>query len=197
MKAKTVLVALLSITWTFWLAGATVAAVWSSVADAPWEKIATREAAGTIDKPVVNPERTPVFTSTPSPVATPTPALEVMRTPNPLPTPYQRRITGAEAANIVRREMNRRSNESFFEPVKDAQGQVVEWRVRASVLEQPLPIFREYTECKAVDFNDYLRAWIVSCTGNIVAVKTGNKLPFRESELFRLSDLTQTLVEGP
>ena len=114
-----------------------------------------------------------------SPTSLPTPR------PTPVVTPYVRQLTGAEAAAIAKETRN----QDFFE----------EWKKRADEAKQTdfkgwLNYSEEYRTCKAVDFNEVSKGWIVVCEG-IMSIKPPSR-PFEEPlgpHTYRVNDLTKTV----
>ncbi len=82
-------------------------------------------------------------------------ASEAPPTPVPAkPTPYQRRLTGAEAARIVETTVNREAIQGFLDRIEEAQ---------EKNQEPPPPSHFLLDDCKSVDFNEFQKAWIVEC----------------------------------
>jgi len=100
----------------------------------------------------------------------PTVAPETRQTATP--TPYQPRLTGPEAAAIVRTTINRRSSDNLS-------------------ADQSIPLV-QLDSCESTDFNDRLLAWVVECEASALTLSSGNKVPLG-THTYRLYDSTQTV----
>ena len=98
--------------------------------------------------------------------------------PKPTATPYQKKLTGAEAAAIVRTEKNKEYIAPFLTPTTADAGDFL----------------LQLDSCEAVDFNETARAWIVECEGSIHSVDTGNESPL-SLQTFRLYDDTEKIEQ--
>jgi hypothetical protein len=83
-------------------------------------------------------------TRTARPAATPTPE----PTATIEPTAYQRRLTAMEAAALVQVELNDEASQRYSDEVdrEDAD-----------------PVLIQYRGCEAGEFNESIRAWIITC----------------------------------
>ena len=92
----------------------------------------------------------------------------------PTPTPYQKQLTGAEAATIVSRAKN------------DENLQFV-------LTNTPTPpYYLKLDTCDSVDFNEAARAWIVECDATFVDTTTGRESP-QPTLTYRLYDATKII----
>jgi len=89
-------------------------------------------------------------------------SLEATRTPSLTPTPYQRRLTGAEAAVTL----EKRINDSWGEEMRKQWNEGLRGLRSLSLLEN----------CKTVDFNEMSRAWIIQCTNYAQTVTLGDRI---------------------
>ena len=102
----------------------------------------------------------------PSPTSAPSPVQE------PIPTPYERKLTGAEAAAIVKRTLNMQNTARLLTPTAE-----------------PPEYFIQLEGCQPVDFNESRKAWIVECDATLTSVESGNDTPL-STQTYRLFDAT-------
>ncbi len=88
------------------------------------------------------------------------------------PTPYQPRLTGPEAAAIVRTTIDRQSSDNLS-------------------ADQSIPLV-QLDSCESTDFNERLQAWVVECDASALTLSSGNKVPLG-THTYRLYDSTQTV----
>ena len=101
-----------------------------------------------------------------APTPTPAPTPTASPTQDPSPSPYQRRLTGVEAAANVRRE----ANEDYISPVESVIGG---WR-----------------DCEASDFNESSRSWVVQCNLHLTSLETGKTTIFPSPGIWLINDST-------
>ncbi len=101
--------------------------------------------------------------------------------PRSAPTPYQRRLTGPEAAAIAKRELQDGFNEDLNQYIQQTPAQDL--------------VFIETAEkCEAKDFNEQTLAWIVECdiTSQLFSSEAEYE-PKTKTETYRVYDRTGNL----
>ena len=102
----------------------------------------------------------------------------------PAPTPYQRRLTGAEAAAVVGQSLQGNFSSELTDQLQQAPP--------AEVI-----VIRRVEECEATDFNERLLAWIVECqiSTDIRGTNIVEEPPDVHSQTYRLYDATGRIAE--